>query len=229
MREQLKAFTLLYAEDEQKVQAKMVEYFESFFKIVYQASNGREALEIHKRHAPDVVILDINMPIIDGLEVARRIREADARTRIIMLTAHSEKELLLQATEIDMSKYLIKPVSPFDLKQALDRVASELTSSSSNDVNNALSYSVKKGFIYKNNILLPLSKSKHRVLELLLKNIGFPVNYETFFYCSEDCVEINNEASLRNMITKIRKICPDLVIKNIKDVGYITHANTEDK
>lgn len=225
MREHLRAYTLLYAEDENKVQAKMAEYFESYFKTVYCVSDGQEALELYKRHLPDVVILDINMPRINGLEVARRIRKNDIKTRIIMMSAHSERELLLQATEIDMSRYLIKPVAPFDLKQALDKVASELISTSTQLTENSFNYSIdKKGLIYKNNILLNLSKSQRRVLALLLKNIGFTVGYDTFYYGEEGNAETNNEVSLRNTMAKLRKKCPDLIIKNIKGMGYI--ANT---
>lgn len=224
MKDQLKAFTLLYAEDENKVQAKMAEYFESYFKIVYCASDGYEALELHKRHLPNVVILDINMPRINGLEVARRIRKEDTETKIIMLSAHSEKELLLQATEIDMSKYLIKPVSPYDLKQALDKVASELISTPNKCTDNSIVYTIdKEGVIYKNKTLLNLSKIERKVLSLLIRNIGFTVSYDTFFYGDESDIETSNEATLRNVMAKLRKKCPDLSIKNIKDVGYIAH------
>lgn len=215
MRSSLKDFTLLYAEDESEVQSKMAEYFETYFKTVYRASDGHGALELHKQHLPDVVILDINMPQVNGLEVAKRIRKQDSRTRIIMLTAHSEKELLLQATEIDMSKYLIKPVAPYDLKQALDKVASELILASAD----RFTYTIKEdGLLYKNKVLMSLSKSEHRVLGLLIKNIDHAVAYETFLYNDND---MSNEASLRNTITKLRKQCPELNIKNIKDVGYI--------
>jgi two-component system response regulator VanR len=224
VREHLKTYTLLYAEDENTVQTKMAEYFESYFKTVYRASDGQEALNMHKRYLPDVVILDINMPKINGLEVARRIRKEDTETKIIMLTAHSEKELLLQATEIDMSKYLIKPVAPYDLKQALDKVASELISTPNKGSEKSLDYTIEKeGLIYRNRTLLPLSKSERAVLGLLLKNIGYSVGYEAFFYGAEGDTEINNEASLRNIMAKLRKKCPDLAIKNIKDVGYIAY------
>lgn len=227
MREHLKVFTLLYAEDENKVQVKMTEYFESYFKTVYSASDGHEALDLYKRHSPDVVILDINMPKINGLEVARRIRQNDTKTRIIMMSAHSEKELLLQATEIDMSRYLIKPVAPYDLKQVLDKVASELISTSNNLNENRLDYVIEKeGLIYKNKLLIELSKSERIALTLLIKNIGYTVPYETFFYGTNGNGEINNEATLRNIMAKLRKKCPDLSIKNIKDVGYIAHHSS---
>lgn len=220
MREQLKGYTLLYAEDESRVQEKMTEYFESYFHSVYCAANGEEALELHRRYSPDVVILDINMPKINGLEVARRIRQEDLHTRIVMLTAHSEKEMLLQATEINMSKYLIKPVSPIELKAALNKVATELISLS-NKSDSRLEYTIdKEGIIYRNKFRLELSRSERWVLGLLLKNIGYSVGYEAFFYDDED-TEITNEATLRNVVSKLRKKCLDLTIKNIKDVGYI--------
>lgn len=223
MREQLKNYTLLYAEDESQVQEKMAEYFESYFQNVYCAKDGEEAVELHRRYSPDVVILDINMPKISGLEVACKIRCEDTHTRIVMLTAHSEKEILLQATEINMSKYLIKPVSPIDLKAALDKVASELMATSEKSDKKRLEYTIdKEGFIYKNKIMLDLSKSERRALGLLIKNIGYSVKYETFFY-TEESTEITNEATLRNIMAKIRKKCPDLTIKNVKDVGYIAN------
>jgi two-component system response regulator VanR len=225
MRKQLKNYTLLYAEDEHQVQEKMREYFESYFHSVYCAIDGEEALQLHRRYSPDVVILDINMPKISGLEVARRIRCEDAHTRILMLSAHSEKEILLEATEIDMSKYLIKPVSPIDFKVALDKVASELIALPNQSHKNRLEYTIdKEGLIYRNKTLLELSKSEHRALGLLIKNIGYSVTYETFFY-DEEHTEISNEATLRNIMAKLRKKCPDLTIKNIKNVGYISYLS----
>jgi two-component system, OmpR family, response regulator VanR len=224
MRKELKAYTLLYAEDENQVQEKMTEYFESYFQNVYCATDGEEALELYQRYHPDVAMLDINMPKINGLEVARRIRHEDAYTRIIILTAHSEKEILLQATEIDMSKYLIKPVSPIDLKAALDKVASELIVTPSQS--HRLEYTInKEGLIYRNKILFELSKSEHRTLRLLIKNIGNAVTYETFFYGEENS-ESNHEATLRNIMTTLRKKCPDLTIKNIRYVGYIAYQSS---
>jgi two-component system, OmpR family, response regulator VanR len=142
MREHLKNYTLLYVEDEPQVQERMAEYFESYFHHVYCAADGEEALELHRRYSPDVVMLDINMPKINGLEVARRIRHEDPHTRIIMLSAHSEKEILLQASEIDMSKYLIKPVSRIELKGALDKVASELIALPNQSDKNRLEYTI---------------------------------------------------------------------------------------
>jgi two-component system, OmpR family, response regulator VanR len=225
VRNQLNAYTLLYAEDESLVQETMTKYFESYFHSVYCAADGEEALELYQRYHPDVVILDINMPKINGLEVARRIRREDPHTRIIMLTANSEKEMLLQAIEIDMSKYLIKPVSPFDFKAALDKVTSELIALPNQSHKKRLEYTIdKEGLIYRNKSLLKLSKSEHKTLEILIKNIGYSVAYETFFY-GDDNTEISNEATLRNIMAKLRKKCPDLTIKSIQEVGYIASLN----
>ncbi|MCX6075532.1 MAG: response regulator [Campylobacterales bacterium] len=180
MREYLKEFTLLYAEDESQVQTKMAEYFETFFKKVYCASNGQEALELHQQYLPDVVILDINMPKINGLEVAQRIRKKNSRAKIIMLIAHSEKEFLLQATEIDMSKYLIKPVSPYDLKLVLNKVASELilTSNKFIKLSEDVTYFIENDTLISKVNEIDLSPKEQKLLSLLVQKRGTCVTFE---------------------------------------------------
>jgi len=76
--------------------------------------------------------------------------------------------------------------------------------------------------LYKKKIL-SLSKSERRVLGLLIKNINHTVGYERFFYYEEEKQEGTNEATLRNIVAKLRKKCPDLTIKNIKEIGYVAN------
>jgi len=224
MREYLKEFTLLYAEDESQVQVKMAEYFETYFKKVYCASNGQEALELHKKHLPDVVILDINMPKVNGLEVAQRIRKENSRAKIIMLTAHSEKELLLQATEIDMSKYLIKPVSPYDLKQVLNKVASELILTS----NKFIKLSEDVTYFIENNTLIlkineiELSPKEKKLLSLLVQKRGTCVTFEDIMahiWDNNFDDEISKD-SVKAQISNLRKKIPNMYLENIYGKGY---------
>ena len=98
--------TLLYAEDEEITRINYAKYLSRFFDKVYEASDGKEALEIYKAKKPDILLLDIDMPHIDGLEVARRIREKDKKCRIIMLTAIKDVDKLIFATELNLTKYL---------------------------------------------------------------------------------------------------------------------------
>lgn len=84
------------------------------FEVVAEASDGREAVELADRHQPDLAILDIKMPGLDGISAAREIT-ARRPIPVILLTAYSEPELVERATEAGVFAYLVKPVSEEDL------------------------------------------------------------------------------------------------------------------
>ncbi len=84
------------------------------FQVVAEATNGREAVELAARCEPDLAILDIKMPEMDGIEAARAIT-ARRPIPVILLTAYSEPELVERATEAGVFAYLVKPVSEEDL------------------------------------------------------------------------------------------------------------------
>ena len=119
-------YNILVVEDEEQSRENFVSYLLMFYENVFEASNGERALEVYKREKPHIILLDINIPKVSGLEVARQIREKDLMTKIIILTAHSEKSFLLEAMSLRLTKYLFKPVNRKDLKQALDLAITEL-------------------------------------------------------------------------------------------------------
>ncbi len=84
------------------------------FDVVAEATNGREAVELAERYHPDLAILDIKMPELDGIAAAREIT-ARGPIPVILLTAYSEPELVERATEAGVFAYLVKPVSEEDL------------------------------------------------------------------------------------------------------------------
>ena len=122
----LKRHSILYVEDEPDIQANIAEYLGNYFGNIHLASDGKEALDQYNRHHPDVLLLDINLPNLDGLSVAQEVRKHDQAIKIIMLTAFTEKEKLLKATELKLTRYLIKPVAPKNFKETLQILASEL-------------------------------------------------------------------------------------------------------
>lgn len=111
MRRNLKNFTLLYAEDDKSIQVEMLEYFSSYFKEVYVANDGKEALETYKQNKPDVMILDIYMPHLSGLELAKILRENDYKTKIVLITAFSKDSIMLEAINININYYITKPAT----------------------------------------------------------------------------------------------------------------------
>ena len=119
--------TLLYVEDNEIVRENFTEIFTKYFKNIITAENGKDALQLYKNNKIDLAILDISIPIINGLNVAAKIRENDSKTEIIMLSAYSDKPKLLQAVNLHLFSYLIKPVQHNELHDTLTRAIAKLS------------------------------------------------------------------------------------------------------
>ena len=89
---------------------------------ILEAVNGEQALEIVSREPVDVLITDIRMPFMDGLELARRIRERDARMKILVCTAYGEFEYAQKAISSGVTAYLLKPVQREEFYEKIDQV-----------------------------------------------------------------------------------------------------------
>ncbi len=96
----------------------------SDIEIVGQARTGREAIEYTRRDLPDVVLMDVKMPDMDGLEATRRIKEERPRTAVIMVTMHDNPNYLRDAVRAGAAGYLLKDVSGEELIDAVRQVAS---------------------------------------------------------------------------------------------------------
>lgn len=126
MIEEALLYDLLYVEDEKEVRKNYIEYLGRFFNHIYEASTAEEAYKIYEKKRPSILVVDINLPGMSGIEFMQKIRKNDHTTKAIMLTANSDVETLLSATELKLTKYLVKPVSREDLKNALHLVLEEI-------------------------------------------------------------------------------------------------------
>jgi CheY-like chemotaxis protein len=111
---------ILICEDEPDVLQSLKKTLEKMSYEVFIASDGQESLELVKRLELDLVLLDIRMPKVDGLEVAKEIRKFDARTKIIFITAFQGQELPQEAAKYAISDYIVKPVSSEQVLKAVE-------------------------------------------------------------------------------------------------------------
>ncbi len=95
---------------------------ETDFKIIGEAENGLEAVSLVEELCPDILVLDLMMPGINGMEVARRINKMHLATRIIILSMHSNEAYVVEALRIGAKAYVLKDASPEDLIQAIREV-----------------------------------------------------------------------------------------------------------
>ena len=107
----LKNLSVLYAEDDDALRPQMEEYLGLLFNRVYPAENGETGLELFFMYNPDIVLTDIKMPVMDGLEMSAQIKQKKPGTPIIITTAFSEVEYLIRAIEIGIDRFVQKPIS----------------------------------------------------------------------------------------------------------------------
>ncbi len=103
--------TILIADDNRQITSILEEYAKKEGYTPYIARNGQEALELHAAVKPDVVLLDVMMPVMDGFEVCREIRKS-ANTPVIMITARGEDFERIMGLDIGADDYIVKPFSP---------------------------------------------------------------------------------------------------------------------
>jgi DNA-binding NarL/FixJ family response regulator len=115
---------VLLAEDHTIVRKGLLALLEkeSLIAVVGEAQNGREALKKTEELGPDVVVMDISMPGLNGLEATRQIKKSFPGTKIIILTVHTNEEYVLQAIQAGALGYLIKSAAPNDLIAAIQAV-----------------------------------------------------------------------------------------------------------
>jgi len=121
-------YKMILVDDEDEVRGRISSKIskESGFQVVAAAGNGYDALELIEKHNPHVVLSDIKMPYIDGIELARTIKRDFPTTRVAFITGYDEFEYAREAVELHVTSYLTKPVTQNDISGFLDKLKVEL-------------------------------------------------------------------------------------------------------
>jgi len=113
--------SILYAEDDQLVSQMLSSVLEDYFNCVYVAKDGQEALNIYEKKKVDIILTDIRMPNLDGLELIKTIREKNKAIPIIVCSAHNDTQYLLESIKYKVDRYIIKPIDLDILEDVLEK------------------------------------------------------------------------------------------------------------
>ncbi len=107
--------SVLYVEDDQMTLDEIEFFLKRYVKNLYIAKNGQEGLELFKKYKPNIIITDIQMPIMNGLVMAEKVFEIDPSIPIVVTTAFSESDYIIKAIELGIDKYILKPLNMQEL------------------------------------------------------------------------------------------------------------------
>jgi len=112
---------VLVVDDQNGIRVLLAEVLGNEGYLTLQASNGKTALEIVKNEAPDLVLLDMKIPGMDGLDILKHIRQINPHIKVIMMTAYGELDMIKEAMELGALMHFTKPFDIDELRQAVNR------------------------------------------------------------------------------------------------------------
>jgi len=110
LKDEAKTLNVLYVEDEHDTRVRVSKMFKLFFKEVFVASDGLEAIEIFKEEDIDLIMTDLTMPKMDGIEMIKMAKELNFNQHVIILTAHNSSENLMETIDLQVDGFLLKPL-----------------------------------------------------------------------------------------------------------------------
>jgi len=220
----LKNIQILYVEDELETRDIIVEVLSAFTNNIKVAENGKEALEIYSQGGIQLIITDIEMPVMDGIEFIEKVREDDILIPIIMLTAYTSTEYLLKTVNLNIQSYIVKPINYTKLKSTLYSVVEYLNQTSNIyvHINNELSYDKSKGILIENKTKeITLNKKEKTLMDLLVDSKNSLVTYSQIEHSVWfDYDEVMTDTALRTVIKNLRKKSSIKFIENVSGLGY---------
>ena len=223
--ESLKQYSILYAEDESIIRLKLSKELKKYFVEVYVAKDGKEAIELYEKEKPNVLFLDVNMLFFSGLEVAKHVRQKDETLPIVMLTAYTQTDILLEAIELNLCKYLVKPISKRDLDEVFEKLSIKLKENNKDILHLEENYfwHTKSKKLFNNNTRVELTPREMILLELLINNRRQKVSHEEIMALvwEDKFTEEISIDSVKTLMNSLRKKIPKKSIKSVYGSGYI--------
>ena len=218
-------YRILIVEDELVTLSMLSKVLKEDYNII-TAVNGKKAFELYKKFNPHVIISDLKMPIMDGIELIKKIRELDQNSKIIITTFKDDIDTLLTATELKLFKYLIKPINLIELKKIIVNSLEELSkfntiSLDSIKISNNLIWKRDEFELYNDNKILKITPKEKKVLNFLLTKPNQVFTYNEIIYeVWQKNDEMGDRKTLKTIITGLRKKIINIQISNVYGFGY---------
>jgi len=192
----LKKFTILYVEDEKMISDIVAKLLRKHFKDVYIAYDGKKGLELFKNYLPDIVLTDINIPLLTGLEMSKKIKKLNSEQHIIFFTAFDNTNYLKEAINIGVDKYILKPIDKTQFFNTLISVAKNI------EIKNENQALLKKLQNENERFMLIFNHSKDSIIDWDIENreIFYSIRFKEIFQKTIDYTNKNLLDILINIV-----------------------------
>ncbi|MDR1614875.1 MAG: response regulator [Campylobacteraceae bacterium] len=213
--------SILLIEDEEYLRKSFKKVLKLWVCEVYEAKDGEEGLKAYEKYYPNIIITDIRMPKMNGLDFIETIRQTNKNIPIVVTSAYADKDYLLKSIKLLLIEYLLKPIQEKDLVKVLSSCAAKLSENSDEyiELGSGRYDCQNRVFVDNNADSHALTSKEIELLELLLKNRGrlLTKQYieESLYIC--DAAPLS---ALKNLIFKLRKKIGDKAIKSVGKLGY---------
>lgn len=207
----MKKINILYTEDDEDTLQASALLLENHTKHLFLARNGQEALEIFEANPIDLVITDIMMPKLNGIEMIKAIRQKSATTPIIITTAHTETQYLLDAINLKVDGYILKPVVIDDLFELIEKlILPTLQAQTIRDQN-----------LLINAISTFVGGKKIEIIRHILKN----TDSEFIFYGSYESIMETLNVSKPTVIKTFKQLSDTGLVTRMRNKVYRVHPD----
>ncbi len=211
---------ILFLEDDSLFGETVVDLLEDEGYEVQHCPNGQDALDATFRESFDLYLLDINVPLIDGISLLGELRDAKDDTPAIFLTSHTDKAVLERGFLSGADDFITKP---FDNREFLLRLNALLKRSKRKQAESVgeLSHDEMHKCIHYRDALLELSKKEYELLVLLMNHANSPVPKELIYDELWSSAESGgSDGAIRVYINRLKQLLPTMKIENIRGIGY---------
>ncbi|MBU0925696.1 response regulator transcription factor [bacterium] len=220
----LKNLNILYIEDEENIRINIKKTLELFSEKVFDVENISKAKDILSKNRIDIIISDINLPDTSGIEFIKELRKTDKTIPVILLSAYTDREYLLEATKLKLVDYLTKPIDFKNLNNALQKCVEEILDNSRYMITfkNNIQYNVSHNCLIDNNKKeeIHLTNKELDLLNFLIKNNNRICSADELKSAIWDDYLEATDSALKNLLNKLRKKIGKESIINISGVGY---------
>lgn len=212
---------ILLLEDEQMLSEAIHEYLLSLGHRIELFFDGSEALEALKKETFDLLILDINVPGIDGLDLLEQLHVLKIRPPVIYISALVDIEGISRAYDLGCYDYLKKPFHLKELALRIDKVMQSCTIPQNHlRLSKSYAYDASTSTLMCNNVTQTLTKRQLQIIDLLARNRGRVVDFDQFRSYVWDEEYVDN-ATIRAEVSRFKKSLKEDFIQNIRALGYM--------